>query len=154
MTWRAVFDTNVTVSGLLWRGAPYSLFQEMRRHTDAPLRRPIQLFSSRFLLDELTTVLARRKFDQIFATWKMTRSYVIRQYVTLAKMVLPTYIPETIKNDPTDNQVLACALEADADVIVSGDQHLLSLGAYAGVEILSASDFLDKLIDGKQKDDD
>ncbi len=50
-----------------------------------------------------------------------------------------------IKDDPVDNQVLACALAADAGVIVSGDQRLLSLGAYAGIGILSASAFLAKL---------
>lgn len=139
MTRRVVFDTNVALSALLWRGTPHSVLLEMRY-------RPILLFSSRFLLDELAGVLARSKFDPIFALRETSRAELVRQYTVLVRLVSPVRIPDIIKNDPTDNQVLACALAADADVIVSGDRHLLSLSAYAGVEILSAKDFLAKLV--------
>ena len=47
-----------------------------------------------------------------------------------------------VREDPDDNRILECALAADADVIVSGDRHLLKLGAYEGITILTPRDFL------------
>jgi len=46
--------------------------------------------------------------------------------------------------DDADNRVLECALEGDADFIISGDHHLLDLGEFRGIPILRASDFLEK----------
>ncbi len=135
MTWRVVLDTNVAVSALLWRGTPHRVLLEMRR-------RPILFFSSRFLLDELSEVISRSKFDEIFARREMSRAGLVRHYTALVRLVAPVHVPEVIADDPTDNQVLACALAADADVIVSGDSHLLSVGAHAGIRIRTAGDFL------------
>jgi predicted nucleic acid-binding protein len=50
--------------------------------------------------------------------------------------------PEFIRTDPDDNIVLACAAGGRADVIVSGDQDLVSLGAYENIPILTAAQFL------------
>jgi predicted nucleic acid-binding protein len=47
-----------------------------------------------------------------------------------------------IKDDPTDNMFLACALDGQADYVVSGDHHLLSLGSLQGIGIVSPRDFL------------
>ncbi len=138
---RVVFDTNTAVSALLWRGVSHKLLLAMRY-------RPIVLFSSRFLLDELTTVISRGKFDPVFAAREMSRSEIVRQYTALTRVVAPLHIPDIVKDDPADNQVLACAAAAGADTIVSGDRHLLSLGMYAGVEIVSAGDFLARLEQG------
>ncbi|MFZ2161897.1 MAG: PIN domain-containing protein [Sideroxyarcus sp.] len=48
-------------------------------------------------------------------------------------------IPPTILADPDDDHVLACAHASDAEVIVSGDKHLLGLGAFKGIEIITAA---------------
>ena len=47
-----------------------------------------------------------------------------------------------IKDDPPANKYLACALEAEAQYIVSGDRHLLDVGQYQGIKILNAKAFL------------
>lgn len=52
---------------------------------------------------------------------------------------------DVIKDDPEDNEILACALEAGADYIVSGDKHLLNLKDYHGIAIVTVQEFL-KLI--------
>lgn len=52
---------------------------------------------------------------------------------------------EYIKDDPDDDKVFACAVEAKADFVVSGDNHLLSLGEYEHIPILKPAEFL-KLI--------
>jgi len=51
-------------------------------------------------------------------------------------------------DDPKDEMILACALDGQADVIVSGDLHLLDLGVYRDILIITARQFLDRL---KQK---
>ena len=50
-----------------------------------------------------------------------------------------------IPDDPADEKVLACAVDAEADVIVSGDSHLLDLGEYEGIPVLTARAFLERL---------
>ena len=50
-----------------------------------------------------------------------------------------------IEEDPDDNLVLACAVEAGTDCIVSGDSHLLQLRRYRGIEILTPAELLDRL---------
>ena len=47
-----------------------------------------------------------------------------------------------VPDDPDDDIIIACAIEAEADMIISGDQHLLSLGSYQGIPIIRAVDFL------------
>jgi len=59
-----------------------------------------------------------------------------------ALMVEGKNVPAVIKADPTDNKYLACAHEGEADYIVSGDHHLLDVGAYQGIPVVTASDFL------------
>jgi predicted nucleic acid-binding protein len=50
-----------------------------------------------------------------------------------------------ITDDPDDNRILEAALAAKADAIVSGDKHLLDLGTWNGIPILSLADFLSRL---------
>jgi predicted nucleic acid-binding protein len=55
---------------------------------------------------------------------------------------------ETIKviiEDPSDNKYMSCALSAKADFIISGDVHLLKLGEYRGIQIVTAAQFLDTM---------
>jgi len=53
---------------------------------------------------------------------------------------------EVVKEDPDDNRILECALAAGADIIVSGDGHLLGLPAYERIAILTPREFLRTLL--------
>ncbi len=57
-------------------------------------------------------------------------------------MIESTHKINVIKEDSDDNRVLECAVSAKADVIISGDGHLLSLKNYAGIDIIPASEFI------------
>jgi len=50
---------------------------------------------------------------------------------------------DVIKEDPSDNKYLSCAIEGEADFIISGDQHLLGLKKFDGIEIVNPKEFLD-----------
>lgn len=126
---RVVLDTNVVASGLLWQGPPRGLLQAARE-------RKVVLFTSLPLLAELMDILARRKFEKKIAMSGLAIDDIVGRYALLAITTHPAPIPATIKDDPDDDHVLACALAAHADLIVSGDRHLLDLGSYQGIRIV------------------
>jgi putative PIN family toxin of toxin-antitoxin system len=71
---------------------------------------------------------------------------VIREKLTtVAHMVKPATALSVIKEDPDDNRVLECAVAGNADYIVTGDRHLLKLGVYNSISILTVREFLNRL---------
>lgn len=132
---RVVADTNVVVSGLLWRGPSRSILDAARAGT-------INLFTSAVLLSELEEVLGRDKFAARIMAAALTPRLLTLGYAALASLTKPTPIQPVVLDDPDDDFVLACALSAKAEVIVSGDNHLQKLKEHDGIAILSASEFL------------
>lgn len=135
---RVVADTNVIVSGLLWRGKP-------RRVLDAARDGIIELFTSATLLEELEDVLSRQKFVSRLAAAQVTPRELFLGYAALATVVEATAIEPVILADPDDDAVLACALTAQCEIITSGDNHLLDLKKYKEIRILTAAELLNKL---------
>ena len=62
-----------------------------------------------------------------------------------AMVTADRYQTDKIADDPTDNKFLACALEADVDYIVSGDNHLLSLKHFQRIQVVDAATFIKKV---------
>ena len=135
---RLVLDTNTVVSCLLWDGSP-SLLQDGARAGK------VQLYSSPALLTELARVLARRKFSTRMGRLSASVGELIEGYGELAQLVRPASIAPVVLADPDDDHVLACALAAKADLIVSGDSHLLNLKTYQGIPIVDAAEALTRL---------
>lgn len=129
---RLVLDTNTALSGLLWDGPPCRLIEAAEGEVAA-------LFSSVALLTELRTVLSRAKFTRPLARRDLNVAGVFGYYVALVTIVAPALITPTITHDPSDDAVLAAALGAGADLIVSGDAHLLNLKSFQGIEIVTAA---------------
>ena len=136
---RAVIDTNVVVSGLLWQGRPRQLL-------DAARSGRVEVFTSRLLLAELEDVLCRDKFADQLRHAGLSAHYLVVRYGALAKLVEPAIIAPTILADIDDDAVLACALAAQAEAIVSGDSHLLDLEEFRGIPILTVVDVLSHLV--------
>ena len=129
---RIVLDTNIVASGLLWDGVP-------ARMIDAGLSGKVALFTSRRLLAELTRILRRPKFATAIGASDASVEDFVLGYAEIAAEVTPASISPVITNDPDDDHVLACALAAQADLIVSGDSDLLNLKRYQGIEIVTAA---------------
>lgn len=129
---RLVLDTNTTLSGLLWGGPPGRLIQ-------AAERGEIEIVSSVALLTELRDVLGREKFARRLTQRGFRGARVFADYVALVTIVAPALIAPTILRDPEDDAVLAAAIGARADPIVSGDAHLLNLKAFHGTDIVTAA---------------
>lgn len=58
-------------------------------------------------------------------------------------MVTPDIVLAVVREDPDDDRVLECAVAGEADYMVSGDRHLLKLGSYGGIPILTVRQFMD-----------
>lgn len=135
---RVVPDTSIVVSGLLWRGQP-------RRILDAARDGIIELYTSPVLLEELEDVLSREKFAARLTAANVTVQDLVYGYGALATVIEADPIEPVILRDPDDDAVLACALSADAEVIVSGDNDLLDLKEHKEIRILTATEFLTEL---------
>lgn len=140
---KLVLDTNTVISGLFWRKAP-------RLIMDAATEGHIELATSTVLIDELAEVIARAKFSRKLAEQNIAARVLLNRYATLARRVTPASIRRTVRDDADDDHVLACALAARADLIVSGDAHLLNLKHYHGMRIVAATEAL-VLIERKLK---
>lgn len=132
---RVVADTNIVVSALFWRGKP-------RQILDAARDEIIELFTSAMLLEELEDVLTREKFVALLDGAQVTAHELVLGYASLARMIEVEEIEPVILADPDDDDVLACAVSAQAGVIVSGDGHLLALKQYHEIRVLTAAEFL------------
>lgn len=129
---RLVLDTNIVASGLLWNGAPAQLI-------DAAQADEVELCTSRILLAELTRILRRAKFLKAINATGLSGDDLVMGYAELATLVTPMPLQPIILRDPDDDHVLACALAAQADLIVSGDADLLVLKQFQGMPIVTAA---------------
>lgn len=92
---------------------------------------------------ELLDVISREKFAQRLAQAGLTPRGIFGEIRRLSSITSPATVPRVIAHDPDDDHVLACALAANADLIVSGDKHLHGLGGeYQGIRIVTPAEAL------------
>ena len=135
---RAVIDTNVVISGMLWSGRPRTLLQAIESGHG-------EIFTTEALVDELRDVLHRPKFTKYLQRLQKSPEDLVTMYLGYAKIVEPTTVPKNAIRDVKDVKVLEAALGGEVDCIVSGDDDLLSLKTYSGIDILSPLAFLSQI---------
>jgi putative PIN family toxin of toxin-antitoxin system len=96
------------------------------------------------LLEELSEVLTRPVATRQLAMIGRSPRDVLADYLAIIELE-PQPLPQPVCRDPDDDHVLACALTAAADLIVSGDRDLLDLGAFGAIRILKPSEALAEL---------
>lgn len=116
---------------MLWGGPPRMLL-------DAGRSGEIALFTSVALLAELADVLGRTKFVERLARLRIEADTLVAGYASLATIVRPLPLPR-IAPDPDDDVVIATALAARADRIVTGDRPFLGLASHQGVQIVGVA---------------
>jgi len=137
---RVVLDTNVFVSSLLsTQGLPAQVLHAWRE--------------GRYMLVTSPPIIA--EIVEVLESPRISKKYLIGQediehLVDLLKtdtILVPgrTAVKGSVPQDPRDEIFLACAIDAKADCIVSGDRHLLDLRTYRGIPILTVNEFAEKL---------
>jgi len=130
---RVVLDTNILVSALLWRGAPYRCLLAVQAGlADLVISPPI--------LEELRTVLVGK-----FRHTGPDAHEAVELIRAAAAVVEISGQLRAVPEDPEDDKFVETAQAGHAERIVSGDRHLLALGSAAGVPVITAREFLDQL---------
>lgn len=132
---RAIIDTNVLVSGLFWRGAPHALLERVRVGE-------VTLVISPALLTELADVINRPKFHSILVRSNTALEATLDALRALAEVVEAPRLPQPVCRDRDDDEVLAAALAAHVDLIVSGDGDLLCLKQFQEIRIMAPAEAL------------
>ena len=131
-TQRVVVDTNVFLSGLLRESSTPG-------QVAARARRNAIVLVSQATMQELADVLAETKFDRYLTVEQ--RLQFIRLIASIAEHVPIIHLVRECR-DPKDDKFLEVALNGRADVIITGDDDLLQMNPWRGIEILSPSDYL------------
>jgi putative PIN family toxin of toxin-antitoxin system len=129
---RVLLDTNVLISGILFRGVPRTLLERA-------IRGEFHLVTSPTLLDVLEDVLVR-SFEIPSELARAVRT----ELETLAEVVAPAEVP-AVSRDPDDDQVLAAAVVGQADAVVTGDRDLLVLETHQAIPIIRPADLAARL---------
>ena len=140
---RAVVDTNVLLSGLFWHGTPHVLLEQARGGA-------LTLVSSLSLLAEIAEVLNRPKFRAILNRSNTDPEQTLAVLRQLTEIFDPPPLSAPVSRDPSDDAVLALATASEADLIISGDADLLTLGSYAGIPIIDPAEAIIRI--GTQTD--
>ena len=128
---KIVIDTNVIISALGWGGRPDEVIQKIAKGE-------VTLYLSSEIINEIVEVMNYPKFN--FSPQKKQRLISILEQKAI--IVEPKESVQVIEDDPTDNIFLECAIEAKAEFLISGDKHLLALGEFRFVKIVTPAGFL------------
>ena len=131
---RVVIDTNVVISALLFGGIPGKLIALWKKVGIKPL-------VSKKIIDEYLKVLAYPKFN---LSGEEINYLLYQEILPFFEVISVQQRPVIVKKDPSDDKFISCAQAGKADIIISGDKHLLALKSYRKIKILSPSEFLEE----------
>lgn len=129
---KITLDTNFLISATQW---DYSVAHKLLKQL---IEKDIKLFTTKEILEEFSIVLKKDfKYEQ------MEINRILDVVNTFTMIIEPKEKLDVIKEDPTDNKILACALESDSEYILTYDNHLLKINEFKGIKILRPEDILD-----------
>lgn len=133
---RVIFDTNVLISAILWKGKAHELLTIIEKTK-------VTLCFSEETVEEMRGVLNRNKFKNELTAVNVSVEEIISNLLLTAEVFeLPKSAFELIKADPSDDKFLLLAKKSKAKYIVSGDKHLLKLNRFGNIKIIPVSEFL------------
>ena len=131
---KIVIDANIFISSFFWGGNPRMVFDRVINGID-------ELFITDKILDEISTVMLRDKFD--------LENHKVEEYIKIIENYsVKIYHDENIEKvsrDIDDNKILKCALEGNVDFIITGDKDLLVLKEYKNIKIINPKKYLDDI---------
>jgi uncharacterized protein len=125
-----VLDTNVYISSFFWEGNPANIVRNA-------ISGKYQVHVSRDIIKEIETVLKR---DFRINSGEVKK--ILGSISSFAKFTNPTRSVDIIKEDEADNRILECGIACGARYIVTGDQHLLKVRMFEGIQIVLPNEFL------------
>lgn len=133
---KVVFDTNVWLSIFMKKILTDEFSQAKQKLT---------LYVSKDILTETSKVLLYPKIAKILSNANVNEKEILRAIEANSTIVKPKLKLHIIEEDGEDNKILECALASRADIIVSGDKHLLKLGKFRKTRIQTPREFFDNI---------
>lgn len=130
---RIVIDTNVLASAVFFGGKPYQLLQYI-------MESRVNVVASKEIVDEYEEIVLRLKQKYPAFNTKIPLQDLLARFE-----IIRVSSEVHVSRDPDDDKFLSCAVDGKCLYIVSGDNDLLSIGSYEGIEILTVADFLNRL---------
>lgn len=135
---RLVLDSNVWISAFLFGGKPAAVINLARKGH-------VRILMSTDLILEIGRALRYERLRRILERSKRSTETIVAQILAVTQLVETKSQRSWITQDPADDIVLNCAVENSADYVISGDQHILRLKRIDGLEILTPTEFLQRL---------
>ena len=133
---KVVFDTNVWISIFMDKRLKDEFFR---------VKQDLTVYVSEDIGLEVSKVLQYPKVFEILRKAGIREKEILRVLVVNSRWVEPKVKLNIVNEDEEDNKILECALASRADIIVSGDKHLLNLGRFKKTRILTPREFFDSL---------
>jgi putative PIN family toxin of toxin-antitoxin system len=131
---KVVFDTNVWVSVFM---------KKLLNDEFSQVKHKLTVYVSKDIILEISKVLLYPKIAEILRKTGINEKEILRALEANSTIVKPKVKLHVIEEDVEDNKILECALAAGADIIVSGNRHLLKLGKFRKTRILTPREFFD-----------
>lgn len=135
---RIVLDTNIFISAFFWEGNETELIRKIEQGN-------ANLFVSLDIIEEIENVIERPKFVEAMKKANQTHAKIMNKIVAISHIIIKSEYSVEISRDKKDDKFINCALSANADYIISGDNDLLVLEKYKQIKIIKTVDIL-KLI--------
>ncbi len=134
-TLKVVLDTNVFVSGIFFTGPPYKIIRAWQDNL-------IQIAVTEEIIEEYIRVIKALsvKFENI------NLGSILETLLIEAELVPSYSFKEAVCEDPDDDKFITCAIAAKSRLIVSGDKHLLNIGKFLNIQIVTPRYFVDNIL--------
>jgi putative PIN family toxin of toxin-antitoxin system len=133
---KVVFDTNVWLSIFM---------KKILTDEFSQAKQELTIYVSKEILLEISKVLLYTKIAEILRKASLNEKDILRAIEANSIIVKPKLKLQIIDDDVEDNKILECALASGADIIVSGDKHLLKLGKFRKTRIQTPREFFDNI---------
>ncbi len=129
-----VIDTNIIISSAIsMDGNPAQIFELL-------LLEEIINYTTKDIIEEIKEVLERPRIKKRLDA--QAKDFIMEQFQAFSHIVIPNVTLKEVKNDPDDDKFLECAITANVDFIISGDEHLLQIKEFRGIKIINPADFI------------
>ncbi|MFA5050340.1 MAG: putative toxin-antitoxin system toxin component, PIN family [Candidatus Micrarchaeia archaeon] len=132
---KVTLDTNILVSGTFWEGEAFKIIQLIEQ-------KKIECYLSKAILEEYNKVLHSEEILEKVSEHHLKIKSAIIKVIEICSIVDPKTRIVVVDEDPDDNKILECAVEAKVNYIVSYDEHLLKLKEFEGIKIVLPKELL------------
>lgn len=133
---RITADTNVLISASFWYGDSEEIMQKVEN-------KEIELILSKEIIEEFTNVLNYKEIQEKIKDKNLEMKRAVEKIISISTIIEPKQKFNAVKEDPKDNKIIECAVEANVNYLISQDNHLLKLKEFKGIKIITPKEFLD-----------